>query len=1204
MKAVLVTNEKQLIKNRLSSSLAKSFFASLVVQFTLSSVLVSEVSAQHRQGRDSKRDRGVMGSIEINANSNLPSYRYEDYDFERARELLDREERNFDSVRRSTESARESAKQASRREEDTNKKVQATLKQIEASQQKEKSLSSEVSSLQDSIKQKENRSTELQKDIASLNQQISSVTSVIADLKAKMDSSTDEVEKAKLAGQIQTQAKILEGLSNSLNTKNADLATTNNQIQNQRQSLSQKTRELEQTRTELNRAQSELPQLVKEQQRLREETQKISRELERIEREFEKSRRDVVLARERVEDVRRNIDVAKMVLEGEAQRDATEDGRKEGHEIGESLGYNEGRRLGESEGFARGTADGKARDYAEGRQTGRNKATSEAMAKSNQDAKDNGERDGRDLGTQQGLEEAYRIGHEQGLAEGHANGSDQAAYKEGRVIGEAEGLQNAIRDAKPQVEIGYKTKEKEYLTAPLKSITVGESGQAFKGTQGRYSLEGDDRYYNPTPGVLPHPRLLKFYQEMYDYTYRRELSAQYRVSYEAKKEETRRYFYEDERRKAFEKDYPQSRKEGEAQGYKETYSVVYEENYGKVYPVIKEQQRQIYFDKNKTDKVQKDKGYKDGLYAGSKAKGRKDGEAAVYKANIDIEKKKAYDSGVAKAKNLYDNNPVIQIDSITLTEADRDGIFRPSENLIVEIRMKNFGLKAKTDLAVAMNNTAGAIVVNLPAVTTGAVAGQSNALVYAPIQAFVQSEAKDGASLTTQIVAYTQNKVFAEQKFLVPVKYPASVQVSGFDGILVPGVETPVKLVVKNHSKSVQKLDMSHVVDSSKVILDKSSTAGLELNPQETKEILLKLTGRPESKFEETTFETSTRQAGLAFAMPVKMPVMLIKPHTPTTDSKGLIISANLARGGGKKLFESDKFDTWDLRVDGSIQNEQVLGNYKAKALHVMADATSDLDASTLAQLKSFIANHGSVIVWGDRLSESNIGEHMLSITGVQVVRIAQLNEKLTGAGWMRGLMMNVKGYASVLQGSSIKTATAYISSLGPVATLSYSSALVRDTGYVMMMGVSPNDIAAADVQAVVNSLNIAKLNFDSKLNALGSNAAGYAPYVQLDIENEMHAAVATNYYKDSIKNSKLVAAVKKTLEGYGAKSEATKQFLKSFPEFMKISKKYGGQYELAVSRVLTVDRYKSKTVKEVYCEHYKKDETHCKKNDGWPGGD
>lgn len=1202
MKALLITHEKQQVKTRLASTLAKTFFIAFVVQFTLSSI----ASAQHRQGRDSRRDRGVIGAIQINANANLPSYRYEDYDFERARELLEREERNFESVRRSTESARKSAQQASRREEEINKKVQTTLKQIEMTQQKTKSLSSEISSLEDSIKQKESRSSDLQKEIASLNQQVESVTSVIADLKAKLESSTDEAEKAKLAKQIESQAKILEGLSKNLNSKNAELATLNNQIQNQKQSVNQKTRELEQTRAELNRAQSELPQLVSEQQRLRNETQNLGRELERIEREFEKARRDMTAARDRVEDVRRNIEVAKMVLEGEAQRDATEDGRKEGQEIGELLGYNDGRDLGEREGRERGTADGKARDYAEGRQTGKNKATAEATAKSNQDAKTNGENDGRTLGTQQGLDEAYRLGHERGLAEGHANGTDKAAYKEGRAIGEAEGLQNAIRDAKPQVEIGYKTKEKEYLTAPLKSITVGESssGQAFKGTQGRYSPEGDDRYYNPTPGVLPHPRLLKFYQEMYDYTYRRELSAQYRISYEAKKSEAHGYFYEQERRAAYAKDYPQSRKDGEAQGFNETYSVVYSENYNRVYPVVKEQNRQIYFDRNKTDKTQNEKGYKVGLYTGSKAKGRSEGEAAVYKANIEIEKKKAYDSGVAQAKNLYDNNPVIQIESITLTEADRDGIFRPSENLIVEIRMKNFGLKAKTDLALAMKNSSGAIVVNQPTVTVGSIAGQSEALVYAPIQAFVQIEAKDGASLATQVVAYTQNKIFAEQKFSALVQYPASVKVSGFDGILVPGVETPVKLIVMNRSKSVQKLDMSHLVDSSKVILDKSSTAGLTLNPQETKEVILKLTGRLESKFEETSFETSTRQAGLAFAMPIQMAVTLIKRHAPTAESKGLIISANLARGGGKKLFESDKFDTWDLRVDGAIQNEQVLANYKAKALHIMADVAAAVDASTLAQLKNFISNNGSVIVWGDRLNESIIGEHMLSVAGVQVTRITQLNEKLTGVNWMRGLTINLRGYASLLQGSSIKTSSAFNSTLGSVATLTYNNALIRDTGYVMLAGVSPNDISAAEVKGIVNSLNIAKLNFDSKLNAMGSNAAGYASYVQLDIENEMHAAVASNFYKESIKSSKLVAAIKKMLEGYGAKSEATKQFLKSFPEFMKISKKYGGQYELAVSRVLTGDRYKSRTVKEVYCDHYKKDETYCKTSGGWPGGD
>lgn len=1205
---------KGLTQKNLGSKLAKTLLSSLIIQFTFASVMTLPAQGQNRrEGRHPNRDRGVIGAIDINSNFNLPSYSYDDYDLERAREKFEREQNQFERAKKATETVRARANEASGREEAVNKKVQQTLKKIESAQQSEKSLKAEIEKMESAMTQDQAKIKDLNKELEQLNTQISSVTSVIEDLNAKLSATTDETEKVKIAKQIEGQAQILEGLSKQLNAKNAELATLTNQQQNRKQNLVQKNRELEKTKAELSSAQTELPGLVTEQQNVRAETQKIMRELEQNEKELEVARRQLTNSRDRVENVRRNIEIAKQVLEREGERDGREDGIREGIELGEQRGYARGRSEGEAAGLALGTQQGKDRDFESGRQTGISKAKVAAEAKAKTDADVNGKADGKDLGTKEGLAAAYRAGREAGLIEGSTNGSDKVAYSEGESKGKQQGLVDAINDAKPEVARGYSIKENEYLNAQLKQETIGDANgtaAAFKGTQGRFSVDGDDRYYNPTPGTLPHPRLEKFYIEMYDYTYRTELTREYNQAYNFKRSEAYNYFHELERQRAFNLAYPESRKAGETKGYNDTYWPHYNSIYEPLYAQIKEQNRRTYFDLNKNDKTQKDLGFKDGNREASFDKGFGDGRRAVYIANIEIEKKKAYDSGVAQAKALYDNNAIIKIESVNLAEVDRDGIFRPSENVLVEIKLKNFGMKPKADLQIAMKNNLGAIVVKSEAVTAGQISAQSNALVYAPLQAFVDAKAVDGANLSTTVSVYSfqnnQSKVFAEQKFNKSVQYPTGVQIVGFDGILVPGVETAVKLSVVNRSNLPQKIDMSHLVDSTKVILDKSETKALVVNIKETKEVILKMTGRPESKFEETVFETSIRQAGLQFAMPIKLGMTLIKRHTPTAESKGLIISSNLARGGGKKLFESEKFDTWDLRVDGAVQSESILNNYKSKAIHIMADAPSTMDASTLAQLKPFIANNGTVIVWGDKLNESEIGLKFLELANLQVSRVAQLNEKVLGTEYMTGLAINARGLATSLKLPSAKTIEAVRSSLGTVVAMTYNNIFSKDTAYIVSAGLSPNDITAQEIQAFMNYLNVAKLNFDRKLDAMASNANGYAPYLFLDIKHEMMAAQASGYYENNFSSSKLKSAIKRFVESKNTKNDQTKAFVKSYPELRTLAAKHGGKSGLVLSKALEGERYGNrKTFKEVYCEHFKKDENYCKSSGGWPiGGD
>ena len=985
---------------------------------------------------------------------------------------------------------------------------------------------------------------------------------------------------------------MLNNLNSQLSEKSRELTQAESELSRARSDLTNNGRNLESKRRESQNLESSINDLQRQLETARRET--LERERARnISRDEVQSRaREVETANRNLNQVARNIEIAKQVLEDQGDEQGSFDGQREGNELGASRGTRDGQNEGTNRGREQGTADGRKRDYNAGYSSGATKATQDALDKSEKDAQTNGTRDGLEKGRIDGLANAYKLGHAEGVKHGEETGSDREAYAEGKKEGEAAGLAKAVEDAKPQEPLGYDAKEKEYLTAPLQKVVVGDATLAKKleGLQGRYSEEGDDRYYRPQPGVLPHPRLETYYLTAYDRAYRTDLSSTYRSVYRREYDSNYSTHYRRNYDENYAKRYADSEKNGYDTGYRDTYQVKYDANYRVRYTAIYKLNYDLNYEKFKLDAAERARGFKDGNRKASKEKGYKEGFQASYAANLEVEKRKAFAAGQARAKNLYDNNPVIQVTSLELKEVDADGINRPGESLAVVMKLKNFGLKAKADLQSEILNVQGALSVAQAKMTTGQVPAQSDATVVVPTQSLVVKSAVDGANLQATLRAISGALVHASQKVTLNVQYPTLTKVIGFDGILIPGVVTPVKVRVVNRSKKQQSLNLVVRVDSTKVEQSQTQLQATLL-PNEQKELSLTLTGKMEARFEESPLEITTTQNADQFAMFESMKMTIIRKHAPTADSKGLIISANLAQGAGKKLFAIDKLDTWDLRVDGSIDAATKIASYQTKVIHVLADLNSDVDAKTAATLKDFVAKNGSVIVWGSKLDRSPLGQAVMQSTGVSVLQSQNLNGQVLGIEKLSGLTMNYQGEISVLRTNSLKGSYSLNSSSGVMGIITSGNGISESTGQVAVVGLDVQRLTDAEIKSLMARVDVLRSSFENKMQIATANPTGQMALIVHDLTDEMVSAELLgtgNFYKNNEDKNKIFRAGKRMIGDGGRRSAQAIQLGKSYAQLIKVVEtklnKEKWRAELALDK-----RHGSflnaRSIKDLFCE-------------------
>lgn len=1134
------------------------------------------------------------GSFGIFSGTSLPSYRYDDYDIERQQERVERAQRKIDGSRRQVDESNRNLAGARGREHEIQQSLQQQSRAIENNRRKIEELSRAVRENETLVEKKRGEASDLQGAVAALENKALPLMSELEELKKKKEQAATDAEKQELQKAIDQKSAVFQPIYDEWQTKKRALEQVNNQLQKTIGDLGNARNQLQQAQSEAPALQNRLVELQRNLEGASRERQQREREMERAQSELNSDQRELQSQIQSLDAIRNNINIAQNILRSEGQQQGANDGRREGKELGRERGQTKGDTEGRDDGDRRGTSDGKNRDFASGRLEGRTQASREATAKSKADGQIQGANDGLRDGRLAGLKAAYDLGMKEGLAHGTQTGDDREAYGQGRLEGEKAGLAKAVEDARPQEAIGYKNKEAEYLSAPLKSVVIGDAAllAKWKGLQGRFSEEGDDRYYRPQPGVLPHPRLERFYLEAYDGEYRSELGLMYHTTYQNEYSQAFEAASKRAYEQAFNKTFPESRNDGRQKGYKETYQVVYDRNYQEVYAQIYKENFDIKFNEFKLDVGERARGFKEGNRISSRQKGYDEGFKAIYSANIDSEKKKAYEIGVNKAAQLYNNNPVIKLTGIELREKDADGVFRPGEPLQVVLKLKNYGMQSKNDLSSELTEAQGSITVQQSKLVSASVPAQSDATIIMPAQAIVTSDAADGSALQVTVRAATGASVFGSQKFTLSAQYPSKVSIVGFDGILVPGVETPVQVVVQNRSQSVQNLRISVFRDASKVDVDSEQLGVNNLAAGQSRQLILKLKGRMEAKFEESSLELQTRQADLKFAVDSKSALTIIRKHSPRTESKGLILSSNLAQGSGKKLFETVDLDTWDLRVDGPLNNKAALEPYKNKVLHILADDYAQMDASSAQVVRQFAAANGSTILWGSRLDYSEVAKSLLASFGVRVVNAIQYNGVLRGQQKLKGVSLPVRGIVSLVEANSSKSAVALNSEYGAIATILFGLGTEESVGQTMVAGVNLNEVDGADIKKMMIAFDQVRLPFAKKLESARANPKANMHLVVEDIRNEMLGAelLATGeFYKKNDESNKIARAAKMYIGDDGRKSAQAKELSSYYPQIAGMllqMPKENWRAELVLNK-----RYGSfftaRNLKDLYCDEH-----------------
>ncbi len=1108
----------------------------------------------------------------------LPSYQYDDYDFEKYqriyeqqnRVLIEREaelQRRQEALRNSTNRYVEVKNRLDGQQNrlaDLKKRESDYPKIIQDLDEKIRNRTSLLNGAEDKLKvkdqqivQNQNEQKIAQTKIADAKKAVGEVENRIKEIKALPDSPEKDQkladakkDLAAVEGLLQVSQKELQGLVSAAQMLNRERQQLNAEIERAKREIADDTKRLAGYRTELAQIKTDIPKVQDEIRNLSPIERNLAREVELRTNERDDMQRFVHGQRQamnqtalRMERINQNIAKAGEAIAAVAEAKAEVDGRREGRELGKFRGEAKGRETGEIKGRDEGIKAGQDRDWAAGRKIGQDSAEAEATKKATDEAEAEGKSEGLALGRSQGLEAAYRTGR----ARGEAAANDSAAHAIGRSKGDKQARADAINNGAYREGEGFEERKAHYHRQPLKPIVIGNKvlTTGFNGIQGRFSVPGDDRYYEPRPGSYPHPRLMEYYTKTYDAVYKRELEETYEVVYETARSTAYELARQTKKAEYEAKDYPESRKAGRDYGWNETYRPVFESVKGREKPIRKEKYRQQAFDANKNDQGQIDKGYREGNAFASENKGYAEKYAEVYETYLQQEKDKAHKAGIKRADDLYMKNAVLEMVELALLEEDQDGIFRPGEGILAQIKLKNWGLVGKQGLSSVVANAKG-IQITQPQVLLAEIPAQSDVTVFVNIQGQIAHAAKEGEALALQVNLKNGLETLLSKNFNKVAQFPAKIVIAGFDGILIPGVATSVKIVVTNRSKKTQNLDIALALDNARVSSDKLGLEIANLGAGKSSEQVVTLTGNPDAQFEESPLSLTTNQGAQVFAAEVGLNMTIIKKHLPTNDSKGLILSNNLAQGGGKAMFASDKLDTWDLRVDGALKSTS-LDAYLNKVVHIMADAKSNLDAASLGVVTQFIqAKKGTVILWGSKAHESGIAKQLAALVGAANLTGSYVNESLKGSGVLNGLVVSYNGNATLMNAAdSLSQAV-----LSRTAVSRIVDGTADRMGLALLVGLEPSVLTATDLTQISAYTKMHNMSFEQKMEASKKDAS-YVHLVIAEILAELRQAEinrSERYYRDKGKSSKIGKALNKYLRELGEKAGPTQEFVRQYP--------------------------------------------------------
>jgi hypothetical protein len=715
-----------------------------------------------------------------------------------------------------------------------------------------------------------------------------------------------------------------------------------------------------------------------------------------------------------------------------------------------------------------------------------------------------GEREGESQGRREARAKGDAVGYAEGLREGEK--LDKISYDRGYSEGVMRAQADADNQGRKEEEPARIQREKEIRNRPRNDVVIGDNSIiAIKhgGTQQSSKNEpGDRSEYKPRPANYPHPDITSFYLAEYDLVYMETKTSVYR--------DTKAIAFDNAKRDAFER----KRKE---------------------------------FENNQTEM---DIGRATGISRGAREKGDTLAYKLTFQTELDKKRGEYVRKGQQAAEEFYSNNAVVELKASFLREANSDSVFRPGEVIAFEITGINYGAQSKNGLQTKLTLTRGSgIQISAANQMMPSIPGKSNVSIRGQAVARIDSQARPGTEFGLRLDILDNSVSLHQNDFTNSINFPTSLALSGFDGILIPGKPTKVTLNVSNRSTKAQTLRLGLKLDESKIELAPAAMeVTLGAGMSDKKEFLL--TGKPEANFESVKALYTATQNGDSFAQEIEQNVTIIRRHEKNPGAKGLILSGDLSKGGGKALFEAldKKLDTWDLRVDGTVEAASKIETYVGRVIHIMAESSLSIDSTTAQTLRSFVSQGGSLMIWGTELGQdSTLVGKLGDMMGISKAGQILAQGSVQGSGKFQGVAATVSGEAALLNVVSARASHALTSDLGNIGVAAYWNEFTDKIARVVTIGAQADQFTKDGLLVLIAKADELRQSFAAKLAAAQTQKAAVTLVLDEVIDELVIDSQRTDveFYKNNKAGSRLIRATETLL---GPKVATRETFRDSYP--------------------------------------------------------
>lgn len=706
-----------------------------------------------------------------------------------------------------------------------------------------------------------------------------------------------------------------------------------------------------------------------------------------------------------------------------------------------------------------------------------------AIARSHGEA--DGEREGTEVGkergTAEGLENGKTMGLEEAMKAGRAAGeaakNDVTAMNQGLAQGKVDGLATAVAEAKPFEGLGFEQREKEFLGAKLKELDLANGFRALQQSKSNRSENGDGRYYRPRASTYPHPKLGTFYLAAYDTAYRSRLADAYAAS------------------------------------HAETYERVLRST----------------IDQFKTDKVKYAEGFRIGNREASFLKGLSEGTASGYRDNVEKEKSAARARGTSSANSKY-AEPVIQVLSARLKEASGDGVLAPGEEAVVEVQLKNFGLKDKVGLRGLMTVNSRGISVPATDMALPPIPAQSSVIVRMAQKLVVVSGTAVGTKFTAQFRVNDGSTTLKSESFAGAVQTPVQLSIRQSPRILVPGTASALEVSISNITNREQNINVQIGSQASQVQVSQNSQS-LKIASGASAVARFEIVAREEALFEETTLDVIATQNTAKISEPTQLRMIVGRPFQMRSSSQGLVIGSNLSLDAAKSLRTRLSLDTYDLRVNGPLSSASSVSAYAQKPIHVAVEGAGEaLDSTTLSSLLAHLNQGGTLVVWGDVTAVDGLAR----VAGVARARGIKATQA-EGSDILDGISLtgaNSDAQILTLSGNSIGILS---SGADVIGSLGLTNEFSDQPGRIVVLGIEPSALSTGTLSKAVQLIAASGASFTAKIAAALKSADAVRP-IALDMLAEIRSDDARTDVRwmggDKKRDAKIFKVVKNLLKG------------------------------------------------------------------------